>query len=354
MRPLAGITLLDLTRLLPGPYGAWLLRSWGARVIKVEDPEVGDYLRDLQPVWFERLNAGAESIALDLKQPADREIFLKLLPKVHGVMEGFRPGVMDRLGLSYATMRGANPQVVLISISGFPAGGEMAGRAGHDITYLARSGLLSLMGEMPPVQIADLTAGLLAAAGALAGVVGAIQSGQGRHVQVSLLESLFAMGVLQAADTEGGAPPVRGQLMLGGALGAYNVYETADGGRVALGALESKFWQGFCAAVERPDLADRHFDPDLKLDLAALFRQHPQSYWAAMAGRHDVCLEPVLSMAEAVQAHPDAQPVRFGEEAATGGSGAPRRGAQTQQILAEFGLCRQELGEPIDERNDSS
>lgn len=145
MQPLRGVTVLDLTRLLPGPYCAWLLRSWGARVIKVEDLTAGDYLREVQPGWFQHLNAGAESVALDLKHPAGRRLFLQMLPQADMVLEGFRPGVMERLGLTYEAMARQNPRLVLVSLSGYAAGGPAAGRAGHDLNYLARSGLLALM-----------------------------------------------------------------------------------------------------------------------------------------------------------------------------------------------------------------
>ncbi len=343
MRPLEGITVLDLTRLLPGPFCTWLLRSWGARVIKVEDPEVGDYLRELQPVWFEQLNAGAESLALDLKQPAGRRAFLRLAASVDAVIEGFRPGVMERLGIGYGALKEVNPNLVLVSVSGFPADDERAARAGHDITYLARSGLLSLMGEVPPVQIADMTAGLMAAAGALAGVVGALRSGRGSHVEVSLLDSLFALGAIQVAETRAGSPPVRERMVLGGAIGPYNLYRTADGGRVALGALEAKFWSGFCAAVGRPDLVERYFDPAVKDELAALFGGRTLAQWCAFAREHDVCIEPVLSMTEAVQEHPRVQPVRFDGVRPALEGGAPSRGQHNDRLFEEFGLREQEL-----------
>lgn len=343
MRPLEGLTVLDLTRLLPGPFCAWLLRSWGARVVKVEEPKAGDYLREMRPVWFAHLNAGAESIAVDLKRPAGRELLLRLAPAVDIILEGFRPGVMERLGLGYDALRQANPRLVLVSISGFGSDGPLVGRAGHDITYLARGGLLSLMNELPPIQIADLGAGLTAAAGALAAVVQALRTGSGVHVGASLQDAVFGLGSLQAVEARAGMPPQRDQMMLAGALPAYSVYTTRDGGRVALGALEFKFWQHFCTAVERPDLMDRHMDWAVRPDLEELFASRTRSEWAELADRADTCLEPVLTMSEAVAEREHLQPVRFGGDQPEAAGPAPSKGAHTWNFLREHGFTEQEL-----------
>lgn len=341
VRPLSGLLALDLTRLLPGPYCAWLLRSWGARVVKVEDPHLGDYLREVQPVWFQQLNAGAESVALDLKQPKGRELLLRLVQRADMVLEGFRPGVLERLGLGYEALRAANPRVVLVSLSGF--GGD-DGRAGHDITYLARSGLLSLMNELPPVQLADLTGGLNAAAGALAALMQARATGQGAHVEASLLDALFGLGSLLGAEAKAGLTPDRSQMPLSGALVCYNTYQTDGGGRVALGALEPKFWAAFCEAVGRPEWVARQMDPALKPAVEELFRSQPLDYWAALARQHDVCLEPVLTVREAVAGRDSFQPVRFGGQRPEGASGpAPERGAHTLEFLRDAGLSQQEI-----------
>lgn len=340
MRPLAGLLALDLSRLLPGPYCAWLLRSWGARVVKVEDPHLGDYLREVQPIWFAQLNAGAESVALDLKQPAGRELFLQLARGADLVLEGFRPGVLERLGLDYAALREVNPRLVLVSLSGF---GAEESQAGHDITYLARSGLLSLMNELPPVQLADLTGGLTAAAGALAAVLHARATGEGAHVQASLLDALFGLGSLLGAEARAGFSPDRSQMPLGGALVCYNIYQTDGGDRVALGALEPKFWSAFCAAVGQPDWTARQMDPALKPEVEALFRSRPLGDWAALAQQHDICLEPVRSVGEAVAGRASFQPVRFGGQRPEATGPAPERGAQTLEFLREAGLTEQEI-----------
>jgi alpha-methylacyl-CoA racemase len=342
--PLAGVLALDLTRLLPGPFCAWLLRGWGARVIKVEDPQAGDYLREAQPVWFEALNAGAESVVLGLKRPLGREALLRLAARADLVLESFRPGVLDRLGLGFEALQAANPALVLVSLSGYPSdSGDLAGRAGHDVTYLARSGLLSLMSEIPPVPLADLTGGLTAAAAALAAVVGARATGRGTHVETALFDSVSALGTLLAAESRAGMAPARERLMLGGALPCYSIYTAADGGRVALGALEAKFWRAFCAAVGRHGWADRGLDPGLKPEVAALFESRPLAAWAALAAETDCCLEPVLPVGEAAAKRVNWQPALFDGRRPSVEGGAPARGMQSPAILSMAGYTEQEI-----------
>lgn len=341
--PLAGLTVLDLSRLLPGPYGSWLLRSWGARVIKVEEPASGDYLRDLEPVWFGHLNAGAESVALDLKRPEGRELFLRLCRRADAVLESFRPGVLERLGLGHAELKRANPRLVLVSLTGYRSDGPLAQRAGHDLNYLARSGLLSLMEEVPPVQIADLTGGLMAAATMLAALVGSFRSGAGSHVEVSLFDAVRALGSLQLAEARQGRPPRREEAALMGCFPPYGVYRTADGGRVALGALEHKFWRAFCQAAGRPDLETRHLDPAVGADLKELFLSRPLSHWAELAGTGDLCLEPVLDLAEVAADGDPLQPASFDGWRPDLAEPPPGRGEQTRRILRELGLSEQEI-----------
>jgi alpha-methylacyl-CoA racemase len=346
--PLTGVTVLDLTRLLPGPYCAWLLRSWGARVIKVEDVQAGDYLRDAQPVWFDHLNAGAESVALDLKHPKGREILCRLLPSADVVLEGFRPGVLERLRLGFDEMSVVNPRLVLTSISGYASDSGLADRAGHDLNYLARSGLLSLMGEVPPVQLADLAGGLTAAAATLAAVVGARATGLGSHVETSLFDAVAGLGAMLRAEARADAPPTRATMPLAGALPCYSMYDTVDGGRVTLGALEPKFWVRFCQAVGRADWVERQMDPALRGELAALFAGRGLAEWAALGEQVDCCLEPVLSLAEAVGAgapgapHTD-QPARFDGRRLAASGPAPRQGGQSREILQSIGISEQEI-----------
>lgn len=341
--PLAGLIMLDLSRLLPGPFGSWLLRSWGARVIKVEEPGSGDYLRDVEPAWFAHLNAGAESVALDLKRPEGRELFLRLCARADAVLEGFRPGVLERLGLGHGALQEANPRLVLVSLTGYPQGGPLARRAGHDLNYLARSGLLSLMDEVPPLQLADLSGGLMAAAALLAALLGASRSGTGSHVEVSLFDAVRALGSLQLAEARQGRPPRREEAALMGFFPPYGLYRTADGGRVSLGALEPKFWRAFCVAVGRPDLESRHLDPAVRADLEDLFLSRPLVHWAGLAGAGDLCLEPVLGLAEAAADGAPLQPARFDGHCPDISDPPPGRGEQTRRILLELGLSEQEI-----------
>lgn len=351
VQPLSGVTVLDLTRLLPGPFCAWLLRSWGARVIKVEELAAGDYLREAQPLWFQHLNAGAESVAIDLKRPEGRELFLRMLPRADLVLEGFRPGVLERLGLPYEAMARQNPRLVLLSLSGYGPDGPHAQRAGHDLNYMARSGLLSLMDGAPSFQLGDLTGGLTAAAGSLAALLGVRSTGRGMHVETSILDSLKALGSLQAVESLSGLALPREALPLGGALPCYRLYETADGGRLSLAALEPKFWASFCQAVNRPDWLDRQHDPDLKAELAALFRSRTQQAWRQVAELNpEACLDPILEMGQAVAERAELQPVRFGQERPISQGKAPERGQQTRSFLQELGMCEQEISTLVAER----
>lgn len=344
MQPLRGVTVLDLTRLLPGPYCAWLLRSWGARVIKVEDLTMGDYLRGVQPLWYQHLNRGAESVAIDLKNPAGRNLFLEMLPRVDMVMESFRPGVMERLGLAHADLTERNPQVVLLSLSGYAANGPHALRAGHDLNYMARSGLLSLMDGAPSFQLGDLCGGLTAAAGGLAALLSARTTGKGSHVQTSIVESLKALGSMQAVEAIMGQEQSREEMLLGGFMPSYRLYETSDGGQVALAALESKFWAKFCEAVHRPEWRLRQVDPTLHIELEALFGSYSFGEWCQVAERNpDACLDPVLGMGHVVEESTELQPVRFDCERPCSAGEAPTQGQHTVTFLRELGYSEQEI-----------
>lgn len=337
MRPLEGLTVLDLTRLLPGPFTSWLWRSWGARVIKVEDRGAGDYLRSANPTWFGLLNARAESLAVDLKQPEGRDLLLGLLPRIDLVLEGFRPGVLDRLGLGWEVLHQANPRLVLVSIGGWPADGA-AERAGHDLTYLAQTGLLSLAGEVPFIPIADLSGGMLAAAGGLAALLQARMTGQGSHVEASLFDAAQSMGAIYLAEALAGNAPTRPTMALGGAAPCYALYETQDGGRVALGALEPKFWAAFCEGVAHQAWIARGFDPSLKPELAQLFASRPLADWARLAAEVDCCLEPVRSLTEAAGPLERLQPLRFNGERPAASGAPPAQGEQSEAVLRSLGL----------------
>jgi alpha-methylacyl-CoA racemase len=307
--PLHGVRVLDLTRLLPGPFATLVLSDLGADVVKVEEPG-GDWLRWLPPLAgeqsgaFHALNRNKRSIVLDLRRHEGAAAFVRLASRADAVVESFRPGVLDRLGCGWAALHAANPRLVLCSITGYGQDGPYAARAGHDVDYCALAGVLAQCGTpeapvVPGVQLADVAGGAWpAVAGILAALVGRAASGEGRHVDVSMAEgalALLAMPLGIAAAR--GAPLRRGAELLSGGAACYGVYRTRDGRFVALGALEHKFFAAFCAALGRPELADRQLECDgagPRAELDAIFAARTRDEWAAFAAAHDVCLMPVL------------------------------------------------------------
>ena len=305
MSALAGIRVLDLTRLLPGGFCTLLLADFGADVIKVEDMGAGDYAR-ADPPSFAALNRGKRSIQLDLKSGSGREAFLRLARDADVVIESFRPGVMDRLGVGWDVLREVNPALVYCAITGYGQDGPLSARAGHDLNYLARTGVLALSGDAdgPPVQasaqIADVAGGALMAA---FGILAALRTGQGQFVDISMADGALAMLAMPAAQLlAGGAPPRRGEIVLGGRLLCYRPYPCADGW-VSMGALEPKFWAAFCRGIERPDLVEHQFDApgtEAHAEVEAIFAGRTRAEWEAFNAEHDCCVEPVLELDEAL------------------------------------------------------
>ncbi len=322
--PLAGVRVLDLSRLLPGGFCSLLLADYGADVLKVEDMGMGDYIRWSPPyvdgaaqsarsALFLALNRNKRSIRIDLKQEAGREVLLALVRDHDVVLESFRPGVLDRLGVGYAAMRAVNPKLVLCSITGYGQEGPLRDRAGHDMNYLALTGVLGLTGEPggPPVQaagqIADLGGGaLMAAFGILAALRAAERTGEGQVVDVAMADGALSWLALVAArvlNEAGAGPPARGMLELAGGLACYRPYACADGGWVAMGALEPKFWATWCRGVGREDLIAEQFAAPGSAGHAAVeavFAGRTRAEWEAFAAEHECCLEPVLDLGEAL------------------------------------------------------
>ena len=291
-KPLADIRVLDLTRLLPGPVCSLHLADMGADVIKIEDPERGDYSRHrrgdvsagLAPV-FDQINRNKRSLKLNLKQPEGVLAFMDLVAEAHVVMEGFRPGVMTRLGIDFPQVRDRNPAIVFCAISGYGQDGPLRDVAGHDINYCGYAGVLHQCGARdgppspPNFQIADLLGGTLCAVmGILAALVDAQRCGKGRYLDVSMTDCTLAHSVVAFARVHAeGEARARGRDALSGGLPCYGVYETSDGRYMALGALEAKFWQAFCEAVARPDLAEHHMVSGdtadrVRAEVAAIFK----------------------------------------------------------------------------------
>jgi crotonobetainyl-CoA:carnitine CoA-transferase CaiB-like acyl-CoA transferase len=314
---LSGIRVLDLSRLLPGPYCSMMLGDLGAEVIKVEEPKLGDPTRHGKPrvgrhsAAFLQVNRNKKSIALDLKDPKGHDAFLKLAEHADVILEQFRPDVVDRLGIGYSVVSELNPRLVYCSLSGFGQSGPHRLRSGHDINYLALSGVLGLTTDehgkpvIPGVQVADLAGGMMAAFGILAALLARERTGRGQLVDVSMFDVMMSMLPVPASlEFAGTTIGVGGKYALSGAYPFYNVYETADGKYMSLGALEPKFWAGFCSKAGREDLIARQFDngksrEDLFSEVRAIFKLRTQSEWVEIMREADACCEPVLSMAEA-------------------------------------------------------
>jgi alpha-methylacyl-CoA racemase len=372
---LAGVRVLDLTRLLPGGFCSLLMADLGADVIKVEDTGAGDYLRWAPPRYdgaeasaggamFIALNRGKRSLRVDLKSGGGREVLLRLVRDADVLLESFRPGVLDRLGVGYARLREENPRLVYCAITGYGQQGPLAGRAGHDLNYLARIGMLAL-GEGPPAapggQIADVGGGALTAAFAiLAALRERDRSGEGQLVDVSMADGALAwLAMVAGRYFADGVVPVAGGGELTGGLICYRPYRCADGW-VTIGALEPKFWRAWCAGVGRLDLVERQFDATALADVAAVFLERTRAQWEAFGAEHDCCVEPVLDLDEALAAaghmvveveQPGAGPVRqlgaparFSRTPADPArGGAPALGADTRAVLGEAGFSPGEI-----------
>jgi alpha-methylacyl-CoA racemase len=321
MSALEGIRVLDLSRLLPGGFCSLLLADFGAEVLKVEDTGMGDYIRWSPPYYegaeessksalFLSLNRGKRSIRLNLKHERGKEVLLKLVKEYDVVLESFRPGVLDRLGVGYERMREENPGIVYCAISGYGQDGPNRDRSGHDMNYLGLVGLLGLTGDKdgPPVQaagqIADLGGGaLMAAFGIMAALRERERSGIGQMVDVSMADGALSWLAMVAAQYfADGVVPQRGKLPLAGSLVCYRPYPCADG-HVTLGALEPKFWQAWCRGVGREDLIEKQFEApgsDAHAEVERIFLGRTRDEWTAFASEHDCCLEPVLDLDEAL------------------------------------------------------
>lgn len=376
--PLAGLRILDLTRLLPGPAATMHLADFGADVIKVEDTGAGDYLRGFPPQVanaegarvnpiFEAVNRGKRSIRIDLKSDAGRDVLLKLVDTADALIEGFRPGVMARLGLGWDVLHARNPKLVVCALSGYGQNGPLAQAAGHDLDYLATSGVLDQIRAqgrpaIPNLQLGDLLGGALSALSTLLiALLGAQRTGIGRYVDVAMTDGLLAHHFFAHAQLDAGSAPIAERSLLTGGAPCYRIYETADGGELAVGALEPKFWQAFCEAIGLSELKSNHWAlgeaPGSEAAqrtaerVAARLRSQPLAHWTALFERVDACVAPVLKPAEAL-----AQPQfaarrlvhRRGEVTLVGPLArmtahdftprpAPAAGAHTRELLRELG-----------------
>ncbi len=392
--PLAGLRVLDLSRLLPGGFCSLLLADLGAEVLKVEDTGMGDYVRWSPPyvegaedsarsALFLSLNRNKRSIRVDLKTEQGKEVLLRLAREHDVLLESFRPGVLDRLGVGWERLKAENPGLVYCAITGYGQDGPKRDAAGHDMNYLALGGQLGLTGaaDGPPMQgagqVADVGGGaLMAAVGILAalrerdGAPGRAGSGLGQVVDVSMFDGALSwMGMLAAAMLADGQTPQRGRLPLAGQFACYRPYACKDG-FVSCGALEPKFWQAWCRGVDRQDLVEHQFaapGSDGHRAIEAVFATRTRAEWAAFNAEHDCCVEPVLDLDEALDSElararemvvgldqPGASaPVRLlglpikldrtpGDAARAPG---PALGEHTDEVLADVGFSADEIAE---------
>lgn len=310
--PLDRIRVLDLTRLLPGGYATLLLADLGAEVVKIEEPGIGDYIRYLPPtvdgesIYFHLLNRNKKSVSLNLKHEHGVELFRGLAASADVVIEGFRPGVVSRLGVGYEQISAVNPRIVYCSLSGYGQDGPLRDHPGHDLNYQARSGVLSLMRTgssipiLPPVQISDLAGAMTAVISILAALLSRERGGRGRYIDVSLHESsmhwtIFAQSELQSE----GRSPRQGDSILTGRFAFYGVYTAADGRLLAVALVEARFWENFCEAIGRPDFVERFLEEpsqDLRREIAEELKKRTAAEWIEVFRGRDVCCDPVLDL----------------------------------------------------------
>lgn len=365
--PLAGTVVVDLSRHLPGPLAGRLLADLGARVIKVEEPSAGDPVRSAPPVregtgsLAAILLSGLESVALDLKQPAGREVLARLLSRADVLLESFRPGTLARLGFPPEELRARYPRLVTCSVTGWGETGPYSPRAGHDLTYQAIAGTLASTAAMPAVPVADLTGAWSAVTSILAALLERERTGAGRHIDAAIFDTAVHANVVGWAMEASGKKSVGQRLPLTGALPCYNLYETADGGHLAVAALEPHFWERFCRAVGREDLIKRQYSSSARVRRAVedLIRSRTRAEWMDLLIREDVPVEAVLSASEArFHPHPQARgllsflpgglsrlafPARFDGERPRGGEEVPKLGEHTEPVLRELGMSKKEL-----------
>ncbi len=325
--PLAGVKIIDLTRLLPGPVATMHLADLGAEVIKVEDPGLGDYTRQMgarrvaTTQMFLAVNRNKHFVEIDLRDDAGRAHLIELVRETDALIEGFRPGVMDKLGIGWEQLSAINPRLVMCSISGYGQTGPMRDYAGHDLNYISLTGMLEQTAgrdgypAIPALQIADLLGGAQSAViGLLAALLDARRTGIGRFVDVSMTDAVFAHNIVGLCNANiDGPQPLPGKDLLTGGVACYNIYRCGDARFVAVGALELKFWESLCDGLGRPELKTAHWahgqQPGgaealaTRTALDEVFATRSQQQWVQHLAGRDCCVTPVLTTAEALE-HP--------------------------------------------------
>src|SRR3990172_4145365 len=317
MLPLQDLKILDLTRLIPGGYATLILADLGAEILKIEDIELGNYSRWMEPtigeygVYFHALNRNKKSMKLNLKAEDGKKIFKKLVKKGYDtIVESFRPGVMDRLGIGYNTLRETNPRVIYCAISGYGQDGPKKEKALHDLNCLAVSGALSITGEgtpaIPGIQIADTSSALFSVMSILTAYIARERSCQGQFIDISMTDGVISLLSIHLfkylVDSK---IPQGGRMQFNGQFPCYRVYKTKDGKYMTLAALEEKFWENFCTAIGRKDLIDKQYDDSIETrnEIENIFKSKTRIEWEEISENIESCLEPVLDFKEVTE-HP--------------------------------------------------
>ncbi len=374
--PLAGVRVLDLSRLLPGGFCTAALGDLGADVVKIEQPGPGDYMRWGDPKFGAEsaaswtIDRNKRSVALDLKNPDGVATMLDLARGAEVVVESLRPGVVDRLGVGYDAVRAVNPAIVYCSITGHGQDGPLRLAPGHDINYVGRAGILDITGPadglptVPGVQVADLgTGALFSAVGILAALLRARETGEGDHIDIAMTDGAFAWLSVHMADYfASGVDPGREGMILNGRFPCYNVYRCADDRHITVGAIEEQFWQVLCERVGRTDLLPTRVDPEAIGAWREVFLGRPRDEWVALL-EDGACVGPVNDFAEAAsdpqlvgrgmvvdQEHPEVgttrqlgSPIKMRNHQVGVRAPAPKLGADTRSLLTEAGYSEERI-----------
>ncbi len=378
---LSGIRVLDLSRLLPGPYCSMMLGDLGAEIIKVEEPGRGDYIRYYLPklkaesAFFLALNRNKRSMTLNLKSERGKKIFIDLVKNVDVVLESFRPGVMEKLGIGYKKLQKSNPKIIVCSISGYGQDGPYAEKAGHDINYLSIAGITGLTKTkdgkpvIPGIQIADIGGGMMAAYCILAAIIDREKTGKGQYIDISMTDAAMTWSTMYLGKyfADGKIPKPSSELLTG-QFACYNIYKTKDGGYMSLGALEPQFWSAFCKAIGMEDMIPRQMDEGEKAEkliseVKKVFLEHTKDEWIELLKDVDCCCEPVNSFDEMLSdpqiihrkmiceiEHPKEGTIRqinfpgkFSATPARVRLSPPALGQHTEEILKKLGETNKEI-----------
>jgi crotonobetainyl-CoA:carnitine CoA-transferase CaiB-like acyl-CoA transferase/putative sterol carrier protein len=378
--PLHGVTILDFTRLLPGPLATMMLADMGADVIKIEDPDSPDYIRDFEPMlgstsaFYYALNRNKRSLSVNFLSPEGKALIIELVKKADVLLEQYRPGVMKNFGLDYDTLKAINPKLVYVSITGYGQQSSLSQAAGHDLNYIATAGLLGITGTIdepviPGFQVADIAGGSYSAISAVtAALFQRERTGSGDHIDIAMTDCILPFMALPfAAQQATGMGAERGKFQLSGSLANYNIYACADGKHIAMGALEPKFWNKVCERLGKPEWRDKIIgneatQNELKAALRDLFKQKTRSEWIQFFGTDDVCISAVNDIDEVANdpylieknAYINfdiegrsfktiAQPIRFKSMTKTDNWLAPALGEDTLAILRSLHISDEKI-----------